>query len=608
MLMAVQAEVTHQRTELRVAASRTRPTALTPALLETRRASTNTGIDLEVVETRPFDAHYKQWQSRPMSYGWEENRFEALAGPAAQPAVQQGDLTFRSAFGNVTGVLLVGTSAAVFGAKGGPPAVVNLSRVPNVETALRVDDHLLVVSAKNGSRWPGATSARTASGSARAGGSSGPATTTTSADPLVELYGFDATTGQGLWHSGGDTTPAYVGDLALTSRSDEVQLVDLRSGVVVKSLRLPHPVQRVHTSEGFLYAGDSQRSTKLRLKRDAAKVTKESASEPWLGPPAQCGVSELLLSVGARDLARLRAAQAPLREAMRETPFLKTLADTATDLERWSGRDGATSNGTVDLYHVAPTALPAPPWQRTPPRAPMPTSSARVQFTQVSKRRSESWDNPDMLHAPNEFHLAPVDQGVAAPAQALGLPAYYGVRSLRWVRGDANDLLALYGARYLTRVQRGKAVWVFDVEAYAKPPTTKVRHVAFADFPLTGVSSAMVRGDVLYVCDADGSYAAEADGKKGFITALSLPTGAVLWRSAPVVCGGAVTTWRDYLVTGYGFTDEPDFLYALRLSDGEVVGRFPVADAPSVIVVQDDMLEVQTYSQRYRVRISETKR
>ena len=66
--------------------------------------------------------------------------------------------------------------------------------------------------------------------------------------------------------------------------------------------------------------------------------------------------------------------------------------------------------------------------------------------------------------------------------------------------------------------------------------------------------------DTLYVCNGGGSYAREVSGKKGFVTAIDLATGVLRWRSDPLVCNAATFAIAgDYLITGYGFTDESDF-------------------------------------------------
>ena len=55
----------------------------------------------------------------------------------------------------------------------------------------------------------------------------------------------------------------------------------------------------------------------------------------------------------------------------------------------------------------------------------------------------------------------------------------------------------------------------------------------------------------------------------------------------------------DYLVTGYGFTDESDFLYAVRLVDGQAIANYRLASAPNAITLDDARIRVDAYAHSY---------
>ena len=59
----------------------------------------------------------------------------------------------------------------------------------------------------------------------------------------------------------------------------------------------------------------------------------------------------------------------------------------------------------------------------------------------------------------------------------------------------------------------------------------------------------------------------------------------------------------DYLVTGYGFTQEPDFLFLLRRRDGAAVEKIPLKSAPDYIIRRGDRLYVRTYNTNYIFQI-----
>src|SRR5439155_26840626 len=114
----------------------------------------------------------------------------------------------------------------------------------------------------------------------------------------------------------------------------------------------------------------------------------------------------------------------------------------------------------------------------------------------------------------------------------------------------------------------GAAFRIFDLEALRQPPKTNPQQELFA---AQNVTSAAVSSGVLYVANGGGSYAREVFGKKGFLSAIDLASGKLLWRSQPLVANSAFVLWGDFILTGYGFTEETDALFMLRRADGKVV-------------------------------------
>ena len=93
---------------------------------------------------------------------------------------------------------------------------------------------------------------------------------------------------------------------------------------------------------------------------------------------------------------------------------------------------------------------------------------------------------------------------------------------------------------------------------------------------------------MLYVANAHRTYASTTGNRNGYLTALDPKTGRVLWQSPSLVAnadGFAVV--GDVIVTGYGFTAEPDYLYALDRSTGRVLDRLPLPTGPERITAKD---------------------
>jgi hypothetical protein len=71
----------------------------------------------------------------------------------------------------------------------------------------------------------------------------------------------------------------------------------------------------------------------------------------------------------------------------------------------------------------------------------------------------------------------------------------------------------------------------------------------------------------------------------------------VLWRSRPLVANAAsFIVVGDVLITGYGFTAEPDFLYLLNRRSGAVIQTIPLRSGPEYLALKKDVLLVRTYN------------
>jgi len=65
-----------------------------------------------------------------------------------------------------------------------------------------------------------------------------------------------------------------------------------------------------------------------------------------------------------------------------------------------------------------------------------------------------------------------------------------------------------------------------------------------------------------------------------------------MWRVAAFILA-------TLLPTGYGFTAEPDFLYVLNQTDGRILQKVPLKNAPEYFVEKDNQLFVRTYHADY---------
>ena len=206
--------------------------------------------------------------------------------------------------------------------------------------------------------------------------------------------------------------------------------------------------------------------------------------------------------------------------------------------------------------------------------------------------------------APN--HLAIVSSRYVGPDLSGGMEAilegipvsFRGDEFLLAIR-QAGRALVLYGpdgasARYLLAFDGHRHYrYGFDFENYGWPPRIASGE---REFVYEQIQTAREADGVLYVETAHDTYARSSYNRNAYITAFDLKTKKALWRSPALVANarGFVVAGR-YLVTGYGFTAEPDYLYLLDRSSGHVVERLKLPNAPERITRTGNQLTIRTY-------------
>ena len=149
--------------------------------------------------------------------------------------------------------------------------------------------------------------------------------------------------------------------------------------------------------------------------------------------------------------------------------------------------------------------------------------------------------------------------------------------------------LLIYGrdgltARYVVGVSRsGKLRYAFDFSRFWRSPGGGMPQQ---------VTWAQQVGDVLYVETTHLGYASTSKGRNAYLTAIEIPTGRILWRTPGLVANAQTfVVMGNLIVTGYGFTAEPDFLYLVDRRTGTIRDRLAVPSGPERIVLVDGRLE-----------------
>ena len=173
--------------------------------------------------------------------------------------------------------------------------------------------------------------------------------------------------------------------------------------------------------------------------------------------------------------------------------------------------------------------------------------------------------------------------------------------SLQWaIRQPGGPVFLGYGrdagvVRYLVAAdaRSGRLRYAFDFVNFAYAP-----EIAASDrgFVYEQVVWAREAGGVLYVETAHLTYAHSSGGRNAYVTAIDLRTKRLRWRSPALVANARTFVLAgDVLVTGYGFTAEPDYLFLLDRRTGGVLDRLALPTGPRTISRRGERLHVRTY-------------
>lgn len=167
---------------------------------------------------------------------------------------------------------------------------------------------------------------------------------------------------------------------------------------------------------------------------------------------------------------------------------------------------------------------------------------------------------------------------------------------------DEQFLYAVYGNNYW----EGYMLKIFDRQTYeleADLDFSSYRYVDETESFGQRLWNAQVYEGVLYASFGHGTYSADAP-YHAYVVAVDLSDGKIIWKSEPLVSNAYnFEIAGDVMITGYGFTEEDDFLYQLDLKTGRILEQIPVKSKPDYIIQKDGILYVRTYHTDYQFRI-----
>lgn len=208
----------------------------------------------------------------------------------------------------------------------------------------------------------------------------------------------------------------------------------------------------------------------------------------------------------------------------------------------------------------------------------------------------ESWFRENELHLES---AKKIPSGVAAEINGHKLVrAILGEAYLSLVYADDQD-----EGRYLFlwSLKSRRYEYGFDFGNYLLAPgETEIEKQVITQ----SIDWAVVKQQILYISHSHKTYADSSRGMNGYITAIDLKTRRVLWRSDPLVSNAAnFVVIGNTIISGYGFSAEPDYLYLLDSSNGVQLEKISLRSGPQYIIHKEDQVYVRSYNTDYVFRV-----
>lgn len=124
-------------------------------------------------------------------------------------------------------------------------------------------------------------------------------------------------------------------------------------------------------------------------------------------------------------------------------------------------------------------------------------------------------------------------------------------------------------------------------------------------FSSPGIDWAVEEKNILYISSSyDDLGANTKKGVNARITAIDLSNSKIIWQTDGLVSNANnFAIIKDIIVSGYGYTDIPDYLYLMNKHTGKVIEKILLRTAPEYLILKNNLLYVRTYDTDYVFKI-----
>lgn len=275
------------------------------------------------------------------------------------------------------------------------------------------------------------------------------------------------------------------------------------------------------------------------------------------------------------------------------------------DTQEETTESDAKTTSTADVEKPYP--LETPPFSYYLSDAITAKEEKPLTFTMQSSEKNKITDEQQWVND-NQISLQTYAVGSYSQIQEKELPKQiptdYSGLILTKAFYDDTYIYCTYGADYsegyilnIYEADTDALKYSFDFSNYEYPPKYDENDY---DYIKQRVLWASIKDDTLYVSHSHSTYASSSNGDNAYITAIDLKDNSILWNSDSLVCNANnFVIYDQYILCGYGFTEEADYLYQLNLTTGATIDRIKLRTSPEYIVLKNSKLYVRSYDTNY---------
>ena len=254
------------------------------------------------------------------------------------------------------------------------------------------------------------------------------------------------------------------------------------------------------------------------------------------------------------------------------------------------------------IHDIQVVYMPKPPFDYYLSNNAVAKNTMPIKLKQIKATSNNIIDTQDWFLQNNLPNLEETKLRDTRPPDHL--PSSYQNYMLTDLIDSGEYSLLVYGKNFASNAflfiwskEKNEFTQGYNFETYNYSPTYVKLDKEFIEQQITW---ATIENNILYISHTHMTYAASSHNMNAYITAIDLNTNEILWRSKPLVSNSRnFVIHGDFIITGYGFTAEPDFLFILDKWTGKVINTIKLKSGPEYIIEKDNQLFVRTYDMDY---------